>query len=112
MFEIQLATHGACRDRQNVIRYTGKLRHIVERFRGDDGAVHIGDEKLFLAVVRRNDVHIDAVHIAVRAKLCHTVGVNCCRHRKVERMCLVKHAHRRQIGINPCSIKDAGGNLS
>ena len=76
LFEIQLATHGACRDRQNVIRYTGKPRHIVERFRGDDGAVHIGDEKLFLAVVRRNDVHIDAVHIAARAKLCHTVGVN------------------------------------
>ena len=27
-------------------------------------------------------------------------------------MRLIKHAHRRQIGINPRSIKDAGGNLS
>ena len=43
LLEIQFAAHGACRDRQYVIRDAGKPRHVVERFRGDDGAVHIGD---------------------------------------------------------------------
>ena len=45
LLEIQLAAHGTRRDRQDVVGYAGDARHVVQRLRGDDGAVHVGDQQ-------------------------------------------------------------------
>lgn len=69
LFEIQLATHCAFGDRQNILGQAGDAGHVVQRFRGDHGAVHIGDQEPLAAVVTRDEIDIDAKHVTGRAKL-------------------------------------------
>ena len=69
-FEIQLATHGTFGNGDDGIGKTGDARHVIKRLACDDGAVQIGDQKLFPAICRWEYVDI---HAASRCLLPQTI---------------------------------------